>query len=46
MALTAETLLDFKQFFDDQLQFTLSSIDARDSDRLVRNKISGFLIAL
>ena len=43
---TAQSLLEFKTFFDTNLQDTLSSLGPSDSDRLVKNKINGFLITL
>ena len=45
-ALTTETLFDLKQYFDSQMESCLSSIRATDSDRLVKNKINGFIIAI
>ena len=44
--LTTESLFDFKQYFDVQMESTLSSLTAMDSDRLIKNKINGFLIAI
>ena len=44
--LTTETLVDLKQYFDEQLQLTLNSIGEGDSERLVKNKVNGFIIAL
>jgi len=46
MPLTAESLIELKQFFDKNLDKTLSSLRSNDSDRLVKNKINGFLISL
>ena len=44
--LTVDALLQLKTFFDENFQATLSSLNATDSDRLVRNKINGFVISL
>ena len=44
--LTTESLFDLKQYFDSQFEATLSAIKDTDSDRLVKNKINGFIIAL
>ena len=41
-----ETLVELKNYFDDQLQLTLNSIGKGDSDRLVKNKVNGFIIAI
>lgn len=41
-----ETLLDLKKFFETQLEVTLSLIKAHDSERLRKNKVNGFIIAL
>jgi hypothetical protein len=41
-----ETLVGLKAYFDDNLQFTIRSITMTDSERLVRNKVEGFLISL
>lgn len=46
MPLSAESLLELKQFFDVSLENTLHSLKTTDSERLVKNKINGFLIAL
>ena len=45
-AMTPETLLDLKMFFDSQLELTFSGIRPNDSDRLLKNKISGFLLTI
>ena len=44
--LNTETLINLKAFFDDQLKRTIDSIGQGDSDRLIKNKVNGFLIAL
>ena len=44
--LNTETLIDLKNFFDEQLQRTIESIGQGDSDRLIKNKVNGFLIGL
>jgi len=44
--LSTETLVELKLFFDAQLETTLSQIRGTDSDRLLKNKINGFLIAV
>ena len=46
MPLSADTLIQLKSFFDEQLNSTLVSLKTNDSDRLIRNKINGFIIAL
>ena len=46
MSFTAETLVDLKSYFDEQLSLTLNSIGEGDSERLVKNKVNGFIIAL
>lgn len=46
MSLTTETLFDFKMYFDSQLEATVSAIMENDSERLIKNKINGFLIAI
>lgn len=43
---SAETLIDLKQYFDSQLETTLNAIRATDSERLLKNKINGFIIAI
>ena len=44
--LNTETLIELKNFFDEQLRLTVASIGQTDSDRLVKNKVNGFLIGL
>ena len=44
--LTVETLHNLKQYFESQLELTLSSIRPTDSGRLLKNKITGFILAL
>ena len=44
--LNTETLVDLKNFFDEQWQRTIDSIGRGDSDRLIKNKVNGFLIGL
>ena len=44
--LTTESLFDLKQYFDSQFEATLAAIKDTDSDRLVKNKINGFIIAI
>ena len=46
MPLTTESLLELKIFFNSQLEATLMTMRTNDSDRLRKNKINGFLIAL
>ena len=46
VTLTIETLNEFKQYFDAQMEMTLATISSKDSDRLVKNKINGFFIAI
>ena len=46
MPLSADSLLQLKSYFDEQLEATLASLRRTDSDRLVKNKINGFLIGL
>lgn len=45
-SLTTETLFELKDFFDSQFQFTMRSILPSDSERLLKNKISGLIISL
>ena len=44
--LSTETLIDLKNYFDNQFKQTLNSIGDGDSERLVKNKVNGFLIGL
>ena len=44
--LTTESLFDLIQYFDSQFEATLAAIKDTDSDRLVKNKINGFIIAI
>ena len=44
--LTIETLVELKEFFDSQLESTLQQIGENDSERLVKNRVSGFLLAI
>ena len=44
--LTIETLVELKEFFDSQLEATLSQIGENDSERLVKNRVSGFLLVI
>ena len=46
VSLTIETLNEFKQYFDAQMEMTLATITSKDSDRLIKNKINGFFIAI
>ena len=39
-------MIELKNFFDEQLRLTVASIGQSDSDRLVKNKVNGFLIGL
>ena len=44
--MTTDSLFDLKQHFDTQFESTLAAIKTTDSDRLVKNKINGFIIAI
>ena len=44
--MTTESLFDLKQYFDTQFEHTLAALKTTDSDRLVKNKINGFIIAI
>ena len=44
--MTVETLIGLKQFFDSEMEHTLTGIRPSDSDRLLKNKVSGFLLTL
>ena len=46
MSLTIEALTELKKYFDEQLEITLGLIKAYDSERLMKNKINGFIIAI
>ena len=42
----AIALVELKQFFDTQFELTQASLREGDSERLIKNKINGFIIAL
>ena len=44
--ISIETLIDLKNFFEDNLDQTIKTISKNDSERLLKNKIEGFLISL
>ena len=44
--MTRTSLFDLKQYFDTQFEQTVAAIKTTDSDRLVKNKINGFIIEL
>ena len=44
--LTTESLFELKHYFDEQLEATLGAIKSQDSERLIKNKINGFIIAI
>ena len=44
--MSVDTLLSLKEFFDNQLNETLKQIHEGDSDRLIRNRVNGFLLQL
>ena len=44
--LTIETLGELKEYFDSQLDATLSQIGENDSERLVKNRVNGFLLVI
>ena len=46
MLMTTESLFGLKQYFDSQFEHTMAAIQTTDSDRLVKNKINGFIISI
>ena len=44
--LSTDTLVEIKEFFDSQLEITLNQINEGDSERLIKNKVNGFILAI
>lgn len=44
--ISLETLIELKNYFEENLDQTVRSIGKSDSDRLIKNKVEGFLITL